>query len=169
MKISRNNNSWKDILIEVFEYNHEEVAFENNNTNVNVNVLLVEKEMDQLEIKWLKEREQYKLTDGLGNTFFPDNDFTYRMIVCVLQNLIGLLLFCTFMKSFFLIEILNMDDFSSLNPEVRSYLISTIVTFIAILISFILSVRMMIKGKRKFDQAKEKYLKQREELLSLRD
>jgi len=134
-----------------------EIVVENNPTRI----LLVEKEIYQIENEWLKEREQYKLTDGLGNTFLPDNDFSYRMTICVLQNLIGLLLYCTFMKGFFLNEILNIDDFSSLNPELRSYLLSTIITFIAIIFSVIFSVRKMLKGKKRFDKAKGKHLNQK--------
>jgi len=167
MKTFPSNNSWNDIIVEVFEDNHIEVEIENNNTDLNV--LLVEKELNQLEIAWLKERDQYKLTDGLGNTFYPDKDFSYRMIICILQNLVGLLLFLTVIKDVYLFRFWTIDEILIMHPELRSAIVCTIITFITILVSFVYSIRMMLKGKKRYDQAKDKYLNQRQDLSNLLD
>lgn len=158
-------NSWNDILVDVFKENNNETEIE----NISTKTLLAQKEINELEISWLKEKDQYKLTDGLGNTFFPDDDFSYRMTICILQNIVGLLIFCTVMKDLYPIELWIVDDFWSIEPRLRSAIISSIATFLLIIVSFMYSVRMMLKGKIKFDKANEKYMKQREELLVIKN
>lgn len=155
-------NSWNEILVNVFEDEIIETKIE----TVSTETLLVEKKISELDITWLKKRDQYRLTDGLGNTFLPDDNFSYRMIIGVLQNIVGLLIFCTVMKDLYPIELLINEDFLSLEPRLRSAIISTILTLLTIIASFIYSVIVMLKGKKRFSEAKEKYKTQRQILLN---
>jgi len=160
MKTLPFENAWENVLVEVLDNQDHSIEPEINNTPT----WLVEREINHLEIAWLKERDQYKLADGLGNIYFPDKDFSYRLTMSVLQNVIGILLFCSFMKYHFII-FLNFDKFLLEDPEFQSTIISAIIAFVVILISLIISIVKMLKKKKRFGKAKMAYLNKKNNLL----
>ena len=159
MKMSSSN--WNDLLVEVFEKKDIAPVLENDP----IKILLAEKEIDQLEIKWLKEKEQYKIADGHGKTFFPDEDFSYHITLFILGNIVGFLLFCTVTVYSFPYIDFTIDGILSAKPELRNILVSILFPFLLIIASFIFTFSKMIIAKGKFEKAKKKYLNQRKELL----